>query len=523
MLLRLPGAGGVPVTRLPPLRAPAGDGSALAVPPLEDAGGLIARNRDRLGRVQRPLLGRPWQEVRALARRELIEAARRYMQEEARPAANADGPLVLAGHQPELFHPGVWVKHFALAGLARRHGGTAVNLLVDNDTVKSTSLFFPAQGDPWPHLQALPFDRWQGETPWEERRVLDAGLFERFGDEGAALMRAWGVEPILASLWPEVRRQAARRDGLLGDSFAAARRSLERSWGCANLEVPLSRVCQTEAFARAAGALFAELPRFVEAYNAELREHRRRHHIRSRHHPVPDLAAEGDWLEAPFWGWTSRSPRRGRPAGLPALPAPTASPERFVEAWRGLEASGHKVRSRALITTMFARLLLSDLFIHGIGGGKYDELTDAISTRFWGLEPPDFLVLSATCWLPLPAYPETAGDRRRLVQRLRDLRYNPQRHLPEKDAAEWAEVIAEKRRWIDQAPTTRAERRERFHQIRRLSEELWLPVAGQLTQAEAELQRVERHLEVNALLRRRDYSFCLFPEAKLRPFLTRFL
>jgi hypothetical protein len=66
------------VTRLPPLRAPAGDGSVLAVPPLEDAGGLIARNRDRLGRARRALLGRPWPEVRALARRELLEAARQY-------------------------------------------------------------------------------------------------------------------------------------------------------------------------------------------------------------------------------------------------------------------------------------------------------------------------------------------------------------------------------------------------------------------------------------------------------------
>jgi hypothetical protein len=541
------------VTRLPPLRAPAADGGVLAVPPLEDAERLLRENRDRLRRVDRRLLGRPFSEVRELARSELLEAARRYTNVEPRPSGSGSGeeepaahapgsdgaPLILAGHQPELFHPGVWVKNFALAGLARRHGATAVHLLVDNDTVKSTALAFPVRGDPWPESRTLPYDRWQGETPWEERRVLDPSLFQRFGADGSALLREWGFEPILASFWPEVLREAGRRGGLLGDSFAAARRGIERSWGCANLEVPLSHVCRGEAFATLAGELLADLPRFVGVYNAVVREHRERLRIRSRHHPVPDLAARGDWLEVPLWGWRASQPRRARlfarragdrlelKAGeepWPALPFPGAAGARpFLEAWRGLEAAGYKVRSRALITTLFARLFPGDLFVHGIGGGKYDELTDRILGRFWGLQPPEFLVLSATCRLPLPAYPETPNDRRRLASRMRDLRYNPQRHVPAGREAEWANLVREKQRWIAQAPEGRAARRERFRQLRRLSEALSPAVADELRQAQEDARRVERHLDAKALLRRRDYSFCLYPESVLRPFYARFL
>ena len=76
--------------------------------------------------------------------------------------------LILAGHQPELFHPGVWVKNFALSGLARRHGLTPINLVVDNDTVKSTALRLPAPAaveSSHPHAVAEPFDRWTGEIP----------------------------------------------------------------------------------------------------------------------------------------------------------------------------------------------------------------------------------------------------------------------------------------------------------------------------------------------------------------------
>ena len=69
---------------------------------------------------------------------------------------------------------------------------------------------------------------------------------------------------------------------------------------------------------------------------------------------------------------------------------------------RALEARGIEIRPRALITTMYARLFLSDLFIHGIGGAKYDELTDAIIRRFFGIEPPAYMTVTGTVRLPIP-------------------------------------------------------------------------------------------------------------------------
>src|SRR5262249_47846425 len=122
---------------------------------------------------------------------------------------------------------------------------------------------------------------------------------------------SWGYEPLLSSFWPEVRRQAVLSKGALGEAFAAARRQVERGWGCHNMEVPLSVVCQQPSFAHFAGLLLAEPARFVDVYNTALGEHRRRHGIRSHHHPVPDLARDGDWLELPLWGWRAGQ-RRGR-------------------------------------------------------------------------------------------------------------------------------------------------------------------------------------------------------------------
>src|SRR5439155_11533539 len=112
----------------------------------------------------------------------------------------------------------------------------------------------------------------------------------------------------------------------------------------------------------------------------------------------------------------------------PELPGGTnANASALVRAWLALEGRGFKIRSRALTNTLFARLFLVDLFIHGIGGGRYDELTDEIARRFYDHEPPRYLVLSATLLLPLPNFPARAADCRRLAGGLGDLSYYSQR------------------------------------------------------------------------------------------------
>ena len=526
--------GGVPVS-VP--RAPQQDGAVVAVPPLSEIGPLLDANRRRLSAPPAGLRGSDWDSWRRAARAEVLAAARAYFRsnDEPFPENLGSDSLVVAGHQPELFHPGVWVKHFALNGLARRYGATPLNLVVDNDTVKSTALRAPAApsgAEPWTHLTSIAFDRPAGELPWEERTVHDPAVFADFPERVREVLQGWGFEPILNSFWPDVRRQA-RRSSLLGECFAGARRTLERRWGCHNLEVPLSAICRTPSFARFAAHLLNDLPRFSAAYNDCVHAYRRANHIKSFNHPVPDLAADGDWLEAPFWGWRSGQARRGRlfarlagsrielRCGADALPSLPRDGEQFAKSWPELEARGFKVRTRALTTTLFARLFLADLFIHGIGGGKYDELTDSILRRFYGIEPPGFLVLSATRFLPLPSFAAVQEDRYRLARELRDRHWNPQRHLGS-DLGPRV-LIERKQGLIAQSPSAAAGRKERFRLLRAVTEQLREGMQGSENDCRRQLAEIDRRLEANAVLRRRDYSFCLYPEEVLRPFCTQFL
>ncbi len=550
-MLRRLAAGNLSVNQAHPLRAPAADGAVLAEPPLATVGAVLADNRRLLDCATSTLLGRPWPELRRQARRAVLDAATAYLSQAGEPVPDVDrDAVVMAGHQPELFHPGVWVKNFALQGLARVHGLVPVNLVVDNDTNKSSLLKIPAHGVGFlprrgvgrleylpqvvPHVQSVSFDHWASEVPYEERTIRDEELFASLPERAAPFFRDWPYQPLLPVFWEEARRQA-RRTPLLGERLAAARRAWERRWGCHNLEVPVSAVCRTEPFAWFAAHLLGELPHFHATYNAVVNDYRRANDIHSRNHPVPDLARQGDWLEAPFWAWRSGQERRGRLLARrhadrialrvgteewPTLPA--AEPQQTVAALRELEQHGLKIRSRALTNTLFARLFLCDLFIHGIGGGKYDELTDEISRRFYGAEPPRFLVLSATLLLPLPRPPAAPADAHQAERQLRDLYWNPQRHLVGAVAA--ATALAERQRGLAaQTAATRQERAERFRTLRQVGEQLRPFVAREVEVAQARLERLQAELRLREVLGRRDYSFCLYPEAELRAFCTGFL
>src|SRR4029078_780586 len=102
----------------------------------------------------------------------------------------------------------------------------------------------------------------------------------------------------------------------------------------------------------------------------------------------------------------------------------------------GVHAAGFRVQSRALPNTLFARLFLTDLFLHGIGGGKYDELTDEIIRRFFGFQPPRFPVVTPTRRLPIVRPPTVQETPEALEHRLWNLTHHPEEFI---DAARLAD------------------------------------------------------------------------------------
>ncbi len=404
------------------LRAPSGDGDLFALPPLDQAEQSWRSNLELLENWNHDFQGRSAGFLRAAAAREALESAKIYHASAGIPMPPeleaAPGPrrIVATGHQPELFHPGVWVKNFAVNHLARRFGATPLNLIVDNDLPKSLAVRVPRLEGRTSGVQTIEFDSGGLDVPFEDLVLHDPELFNTFGDRVSTALNGAIENPLVHDYWPLAAEYGGQRPRI-GLMFSRARRLIEQSWGVSNWEVPLSAICESESFLWMTCHILAHLPRYRFIHNDCLNEYRLLHRIRSKNHPVADLGQEGDWLEAPFWAWRKQSPRRrpllarqlkdtielrmgGEDRAFAELPL---GPEReaccAVERLKALPPEGVRLRSRALTTTMYSRLILSGQFVHGIGGAKYDELGDEIIRRFLETPPPEYLTLSMTLWI----------------------------------------------------------------------------------------------------------------------------
>ncbi len=514
------------------LCAPSGDGQTLVDPPWQALPNAVSRNREQLSYVQYDVQGRSLADLRAAARRVLLNRAigytSQYREVPARwrnTASLGELPFLLSGHQPELFHPGVWYKNFVLGSLARRLDGVGIHLLIDSDTCRSASIRVPTGSADEPRVEAVAYDEPMAEVPHEERMIRDAATFSTFAERSASLIRPFVSDPLVAELWPLVMgRNPSQRN--LGLRLAQGRHALEETWQNETLELPQSAVCELPEFGWFVAHLLANLPRFWAAYNDALAHYRRAHRIRGHAQPVPDLAASDGWLEAPFWIWSTDDPLR-RPLYARQMGDELVITDRrshkislaisddrngtvAAQQLSDLTSRGVKLRTRALTTTLFARLVLGDLFLHGIGGAKYDQVTDQIVRLFFGFEPPEFATISATLRLPIAHEAADFSDIGPWQRRLRELQYHPEQFVQANGNGTAAELIAAKRRWVD-VHKTPENARERHRGIVAANEALQPFVAPLREQIERERDELQRRRRGEAILRSRDYSFCLYP------------
>jgi hypothetical protein len=523
-------------------RVPREDRRVYLRPGAADLAALVARNRTLLGGFAFPFAGRPFQEYRAAARAEIAALARRYTERwgfaTGRPWAEP-APLVVSGHQPLPFHPGVWFKNFLAGRLAEAVGGAAVNLDVDNDEAHEAAFVCPTRGPGGGgdgdavRAAAVAYATLAGGVPHEEQPV--GALRAEAGDEVLAAAPTPATADAFRAFW--MRLVAAVPEAAnLGEAFVVARRGLEEMLGLRNLELPVSHVADGEVFRLFVAEMLRRRADLFAAYNDSLAEYRRVYHERSAAQPVPDLACDGPRMELPLWAWRAGERRRrlwveDAPGGGVRLTADGAQvaalsadevrrPDAAAARLREARDRGWKVRPRALSMTLFVRLAVADVFIHGLGGALYDKITDAMFERLLGVRPPELILASATVHLPLETFPARPRDLEVARRAVRDWRYNPDRMLAA-EALGRPGVRApadEKRRLVAHRGATRAERRRDFLRVRDLNDRLAAFDADGPERARRRLAEVRRQLRANAILRGREYPYCLYPPEDLAAF-----
>lgn len=508
------------------LSTPRHNGDSLQYPSFQDLDTLWNRNLQQNATAAISIGDTNLADLRATARQHIVVQAASYSEQYGAFCKPADNDLiVMAGHQPSLFHPGVWYKNFVLSELGQRFNSTSLNLIVDNDICTVAAVRSPQGPTTQPSLKLVPFDSPAHNIPFEEREIEDIEVFRSFGTRAAKSIRPFVENPIAEQLWPGVLESQSefqnQKRCRLGSAIAAGRHRLESEIGLRTLELPLSCIADSDSFAVFAMHVLANRARFREIYNSSLIEYRKLYKIRSHSHPVPELAIEDEWIETPFWVWQSENPFRKRLFAKQIGATLTLS---NLEDWQTklefrngpgalaeLSDKGVKIRPRALMTTMYCRLILSDLFVHGIGGAKYDQLTDRIANQFFGLALPEFCAVSATMLLPTRAWPVSQQDLVETKQKLRQLEFHAERFIDTENNPSAVSLIADKNELVlETVPKNQAKAHR--NAIADLDLQLQPFVATQKTNLQQQLDEMSDHLQANRILGSREYSYCLFPQ-----------
>ncbi|MBK8915776.1 MAG: hypothetical protein IPM64_14480 [Phycisphaerales bacterium] len=419
-----------------------------------------------------------------------------------------DRPLIATGHQAEFFHAGVLAKSFAAGALADRCGASAVWLVVDFDTPKAPRLRVPQQMAGGLRVVEVEIPALRAGLPMQHQPGAPRSHWLDFFERIATLLPdpSRSSLSIVADAWC-----AAEGPIPLADGIDRARERIEASLGRPLKTVRAASLCESASFRAFAADLILRADELAEAYNRAQRDYRTRHGVRNAAIPAPPLAVAADRVELPLWLLRADG-RRARPfvqrsgegvllhadgERLGAMPAAALRDAATAEAPWPILPDGMLLRPRALTFSAFARLSLGDLFIHGIGGAKYDEMTEAFCEALYGPALAPSACVTATAWADLPRSTIQPGMVEAARRRARDVIQNPQRHAasaPVDLLARREALVRENALLREERPRDRRARRSVYDQLRTVRRELcaaepWLPAhsAAQVREMEARL------------------------------------
>lgn len=498
------------------LQTPPEDGTVLVQPAAALLPSLVQKNRAYFDTLQGGISGQDWGVVRCQARMAM--------------GVDPDLPIVMTGHQPEFLHAGVWAKNVVTHRLAMAVDGTAVNLVVDNDVPKSLAIQVPVVHEGKIAVHSVPVAETLAGRSYECLPAIKRESVQWLRERLQLVMGSAFEQSLLSDYLVGMTDPA-------GDDFAAqninGRRSIEIGF---DIDLRESRVSSAWGGAMLTDWL-CRSREFAEAYNLALAEYRREQRVRQNDRPIPDLVVELDRVESPLWIYQRGGPRRrlfvqhvvdriGLFAEDELIVEISVDELKQDEKLRPLlaQCGSWVIRPRALTLTLWARLAASDFFIHGIGGAKYDRITDTIIRRYYGLEPPAMACVSATMHLPLPRSPVSEAELYAARRDLRDLQHQPDRWAGG-DEAESLRVarlgaIEESVQLRQNRPRDHAARHAAYHRIRELNASLHSLCRHHVPLAQARLDKLLGMEQQDRLATGREYFFALFSRDRLKQLLA---
>jgi hypothetical protein len=308
---------------------------------------------------------------------------------------HVNSSLIVNGHQVEFFHPGILSKEIIAHKIAKNTDGTPLSIILDHDH-KDINFTYPyiyyQDNEPRIKKNIFLLAKESKINHNIENSVKEgfANLLDNIKDNLSGFYQAEPQSNFQENLLI-LKKNLTSPGSYIDYIINSRKKSLQKKHVLTNF-LKVSEIASMNGWKEFCKLITSDMKKFREVYNNALQYYRKTHHIKNHAQPVPDLHDD----ELPFWvanNTDTRIKAKGNDAQKNLLP-------------------------RAITLSIFLRLFVSDIFIHGNGGGRYDLVTNKIIWNFFHVRPSDFIVKTAT--LHLPFFDTANFDKIRLIKSFRE-------------------------------------------------------------------------------------------------------
>lgn len=465
---------------------PRGDGEYVFSPGDGSLAATLEENYRKLHRTDVKVSGQDLLSIRQSLKRKVLKMAQDYSGIEA----SKDQKILATGHQPIFYHPGILAKELLLERFVDNY--VCINFSVDTDAASEIGVKVPLRRD----NRYLQHQLVLIDNP----RELIFGKLKTPSDSDLRDF-AHMVSTRLKSLKNQDAKQAAEEFleiaidkgkvyGNYRDWMAFSRRDFVKS---CYLELPISKVWKTEEAKLFIIDIVKRYEQFRPLYNQALKDYQEQYGSM----PASKLQPQ----ELPFWKVNPEGKRE----------------KAFLVDLNRIESiKGSTFYPRAVTLTLFCRLFLCDLFVHGVGGAKYDRATDQIIKGFYELTPPEYAFISLTLHLAEPKPAVEPSQIESLEEGLRTLEKNPERYQNcpgiDQETREGIQSLhLKKEDLVKELKSKGGEDKEQIEELNKVREELNSVLSGLKNDIKNRLKNLKRQLHSKEIIESRDYPFFFFP------------
>jgi hypothetical protein len=507
----------------------------LITPPIKKLSDAIEANGILLNSSNVNILNASLSDHRNTLRPLLLQHSKAYMSSIglSSPESKEKNGFVVTGHQCQFFHPGITIKYALTDDLAKQTDAVPINLIVDTDTSKNLGLTIPVlKNDNTLAITTLYLNDIDTDITVSNQPLPQQETFSTFCDSflnhniaGVSQSQKENIVTIFKTSYQQAK--------CLTDFYCLTNFNSGHIIHHNMFHLPVSIMAQTKTFYSFCYDMIVNSDDIFRYYNNALNAYRTTHQLRNKNQPLPNLRKSNDgFIESPFWLLTPNQPRaplfikhhgsdiviadQNKPVGLFSGNS-QSSTEDFMHL---LKANNLTIAPRAITLSIFARLFIGDMFVHGTGGARYDLISDKIISDYYNITPPQICAATITMHLPIKVQHDAtiiASQIDEAKNTRRALRYNSEKHvdnIPAQLIYEKVQLI-ERHKILKGTKGNKQSKRAIFNALMQIRDKMKCHAKDAISENQVNIDELQMQLNQNKIAQGREYFTGLFTKASL--------